>query len=134
MKFQPDQLAGVNTVFRYGPGQLVVGSSSAAPAAHAGSVLVPWRGEVLAWAPGAFEDLRAEHFAQLLALAPELVIIGTGARLRFPPPALLRPLIEARIGYESMDTAAAVRTFNVLATEGRSVLGAFVVPAAQAAG
>ena len=85
-------------------------------------------------APGrraAFEQLLAEHFEQALALQPELVIFGSGPRLRFVAPALLRCLIERRIGVETMDTAAACRTYNVLASEGRAVRGR---AAARAAG
>ena len=58
---------------------------------------------------------------------PELVIFGSGARLRFPAPGLLRDLIERRIGVETMDTAAACRTYNVLASEGRSVVAALLL-------
>ena len=69
-----------------------------------------------------FESLASDHFARIAALKPELVIFGSGARLRFPAPALLRPLIDAGIGVETMDTAAACRTYNVLLAEGRSVV------------
>jgi uncharacterized protein len=62
----------------------------------------------------------------VLALEPELVIFGSGAMLRFPPPSLYRGLIDARIGLETMDSAAACRTYNVLAAEGRSVVAALL--------
>ncbi|HPR46050.1 MAG TPA: MTH938/NDUFAF3 family protein, partial [Ottowia sp.] len=52
---------------------------------------------------------------------------GSGTRLRFPRPAWLRPLIEAGIGVETMDTAAACRTWNILTGEGRRVLAALLV-------
>jgi uncharacterized protein len=73
-----------------------------------------------------FDALSERHFAALADLAPELVIFGTGARLRFPAPALLRPLIERGIGVETMDTAAACRTYNVLLGEGRAVVAALL--------
>ena len=79
---------------------------------------------VVAWHAASFEALGADHFARIAALKPELVIFGSGARLRFPAPALLRPLIDAGIGVETMDTAAACRTYNVLLAEGRSVVAA----------
>ena len=69
------------------------------------------------------------HFARLAELRPELVLFGSGARLRFPAPALLKPLIDARIGIETMDTAAACRTYNVLLAEGRSVVAALLFAA-----
>ena len=122
MKFQPDILAGVNMISRHDPGHIVVGSS-----AYPHSVLVPWVGEVQDWAVTAFDQLAAGHFERLAALQPELVIIGSGHRLRFPAPALLRPLIERRVGFETMDTAAACRTYNVLVSERRSVVAALIL-------
>ena len=63
------------------------------------------------------------------ALSPELVIFGSGSRLRFPKPALLQPLMTRRIGFETMDTAAACRTYNVLLAEGRAVVAALLFEA-----
>ena len=73
-----------------------------------------------------FEALGPESFASIAALKPELVIFGSGARLRFAKPALMRPLIDAGIGVETMDTPAACRTYNVLLAEGRSVVAALL--------
>ena len=73
-------------------------------------------------------DLQAAHFEALLALRPELVIFGSGSRLSFVKPALMRALIERRIGVETMDTPAACRTFNVLVSEGRSAVAALLLP------
>lgn len=121
MKFQPDRLDGVNTVSVYTAEGFGINGRI-----HAGSLIVPWRGEVVSWAPGRFDALEQAHFEALLAYAPELVIFGSGPRQRFAPPALLQGLIARRIGVECMDTAAACRTYNVLVTEGRQVLGAFL--------
>jgi uncharacterized protein len=93
---------------------------------HRHSVVVPWTGAVSDWPVASFETLSAEHFEQIAALRPELVIFGSGARIRFAKPALLRPLIDARIGVETMDTPAACRTYNVLLQEGRSVVAALL--------
>ena len=92
-----------------------------------GSLLVPWRGDVRAWPLEALDALTPEHFEQALALKPELVIFGSGERIRFVSPSLYRCLIEARIGIETMDTVAACRTYNVLASEGRSVVAALLL-------
>jgi uncharacterized protein len=127
VKFQPDTPTGVNTISRHEPGRLWV---AAAPYTH--SVLVPWTGEVLPWDADGFDALTPAHFERILALQPEVVIFGSGSRLRFPPPALLRALIERRIGVETMDTAAACRTYNVLVSEYRSVVGALLVEPAAA--
>jgi uncharacterized protein len=122
MKFQPDSLAGTNAVSRHEPGALWVNG-----VAWRHSVLVPWRGEVRPWPVDELAALTPAHFEQVLQLKPELVIFGSGARLQFIAPALYRALIDARIGMETMDTAAAARTYNVLASEGRSVVGALLL-------
>jgi uncharacterized protein len=129
MKFQPDTREGVNLITRQDGARLWVGNQ---PFDH--SVLVPWAGPVQAWevqAPGA---LTPAHFDRIAQARPELVVFGSGARLRFPAPALLRSLIEAGIGIETMDTAAACRTFNVLVSEGRRAMGALLLEPAAASG
>ena len=74
-----------------------------------------------------FEDLTVEHFEQLLAEQPDVVILGTGARQRFVHPRLAAPLTGKQIGVECMDTNAACRTYNILAAEGRRVAAALFV-------
>ena len=74
-----------------------------------------------------FEELSAKDFDLVLMRAPEIVLLGSGARLRFPSPALYAGLIKARIGVEVMDTAAACRTYNILAAEGRRVAAALIL-------
>jgi uncharacterized protein len=127
MKFQPDTLAGVNVLSRFEPGRAWVNGSL-----HECSLVVPWRGSVAPWSVGAFEELTADHFSALAEFKPEVVLFGSGLRLRFPPAALLRSLIERRIGVETMDSAAAARTYNVLAAEGRAVVVALLMETGQA--
>lgn len=122
MKLQPDRLEGVNVITRHAGGRVWVNADE-----HAASVLVPWRGAALSWPVDRFASLDASHFEALLPLAPEIVIFGSGSRLRFVAPAMLRALIERRIGIETMDLAAACRTYNVLASEGRAVVAALLV-------
>ena len=130
MKLQADRIAGQNAIARHGPDGVVVNGVE-----HRASVVVPWQGEVVRWPVAAVASLNSEHFAALAELGPELVIFGSGARLKFPSAALLRPLIERRIGVETMDTAAACRTYNVLLAEGRSVVAALIFePPLPAAG
>ena len=79
------------------------------------------------WEIADFEHLATEHFEFLADLAPEIVLLGTGTRLRFPAPSLTRALVAAQIGLEVMDTAAACRTYNILAAEGRKVAAALLL-------
>jgi uncharacterized protein len=74
-----------------------------------------------------FDQLTAEHFAQLLVLKPEVVLLGTGKTQRFIHPRLGCALTEAGIGVECMDTAAACRTYNFLMAEGRQVAAVLII-------
>ncbi|GAB4303132.1 MAG: Mth938-like domain-containing protein [Thiohalomonadaceae bacterium] len=79
------------------------------------------------WPPQQYADLHREHFATLLALEPEVVLLGTGTSFRYPSPTLLAPLTARGIGVEVMDSGAACRTYNVLAGEGRQVVAAILI-------
>ena len=93
----------------------------------AGSVIVTASAIVEDWPPRSLEELTAAHLQQALDLEPEILLLGTGQRQRFPSRALLASLYEARIGHEVMDTRAACRTYNVLVGEGRSVAAALII-------
>ncbi|MBX3608194.1 MAG: hypothetical protein KF788_23175 [Piscinibacter sp.] len=121
MKMHADRLEGSNAISRHGPEGVIVNGTE-----HRRSVLVPWIGPVTPWNVAAFEALDAAAFEAIAALQPELVIFGSGSRLRFPPPAVLAPLMKRRIGVETMDTPAACRTYNVLLAEGRTVVAALL--------
>lgn len=128
MKIQIETAYGLNVVRAYAPGQVTVNQEI-----HRTSLIVtPQRVE--RWAPSGFDGLEGVHFARLLDFAPEVVIVGTGARLRFPPAEVLAPLIEAGIGYEIMDTGAACRTYNILANDGRRVVAALLMIEEEAGG
>ena len=128
MKFQPDQLAGTNVISRHDADALWVGNGQG-HTRYGHSLLVPWTGDVLRWAPQQPEALTAADFEAILALQPELVIFGSGPRQKFVSPGLMRALIERRIGVETMDTPAACRTYNVLVAEGRSAVAALLLAA-----
>ena len=128
MKLQPDRL-DVQSILGYGPGWIGVGSTGDAEKVER-SIVIGSRGEKFDWNCACFEDLTEEHFTQLAASQPELVIFGSGARLRFAPPAFMRALMQKRIGVETMDTLAACRTYNILAGEGRQVIAALLIKTA----
>lgn len=79
------------------------------------------------WRPQTFTDLSSDDVAELLVNDPELVLLGTGARQQFPEPSLLRPIYEAGIGIEVMDSGAACRTYNILLGEGRRVSAGIIL-------
>lgn len=124
LKLQPDR-SDVQTITGYGPGWVGVGvGDQAEKISH--NVVISSRGERLPWA-GSFDELAATHFDMLAALQVEVVIFGSGKRIRFPKPAWLAGLATQRIGVETMDTAAACRTYNILAQEGRDVAVALLL-------
>ena len=127
MKLQPDRL-DVQAILGYGPGWVGLGSNGVAEKIER-SIVIGSRGEKFDWNCAHFEDLTEEHFTMLAATQAELVIFGSGARLRFPPPAFMRALMQRRIGIETMDTLAACRTYNILAGEGRQVIAALLIEA-----
>jgi uncharacterized protein len=73
-------------------------------------------------------DIDASAIEAILALSPEVVLLGTGARATFPPQRVLGEFLRRGIGLETMDNAAAARTFNVLVGEGRQAVGVFLLP------
>jgi len=79
------------------------------------------------WRPACAGELLREDFEPLLALQPEIVLVGTGTRLEFPSPSLTVTLLQAGIGVEVMGTAAACRTFNILLSEERRVVAALLL-------
>jgi uncharacterized protein len=122
MKFQPDRPEGTNIIHAVTRTQVSVNGQP-----YTTSVLVPGDAPLAAWAPENLGSLTADHIAKILPFKPELVILGSGPTLRFAHPSVLRPLIEAGIGVETMDTPAACRTYNVLMSEGRKVLAALII-------
>ena len=123
MKLQPDSI-NAQSISGYGVGWISIGSEKIYT-----SMVIGSRGERFEWLCLRFEDLCADHFAKVAAMKPELIIFGSGARLRFPQAACIKPLIEQQIGIETMDTQAACRTYNILAGEGRHVALAVLIEA-----
>jgi uncharacterized protein len=129
MKLQPDK-SDTQVINAYGDGWVTVhsllgGVPKVEKVTH--SIVIGSRGERLDWPGVGFDQLSAAHFDALAALKPELVIFGSGTKLRFAHPSLHKSLMAARIGLETMDTLAACRTYNILAGEGRHVLAALLI-------
>jgi uncharacterized protein len=122
MKLQLEQNAGANIVTAYGDGYVDINRERH----EHGLVLLPDR-LIEPWADQGFEALAPAHMAVLAALQVDVVLIGTGTRQRFPAPMLLRPLMEAGLGFEVMDLQAACRTYNILVGEGRQPAAALLL-------
>ncbi|MGY1457043.1 MULTISPECIES: Mth938-like domain-containing protein [unclassified Luteimonas] len=79
------------------------------------------------WAAAPIAGLTPEQLEPLLALDPEVLVIGTGDTQGFPPPRTMAACLARGVGLEAMTNAAAARTFNVLASEGRRVVAGFIL-------
>ena len=120
MKLHASALTHLYTFTGYGEGYVLLNGKRY----ESSLIVLPERIEP--WAVAGFDALAEEHFARIAALKPEVVLLGTGARLRFPHPRLTAPLVRARIGLEVMDLQAACRTFNILVAEERKVAAALM--------
>ena len=94
---------------------------------HEQSVVVMPTQLLSPWTQNRFDALTEEDLKALISLGQEVVLLGTGSKLRFPPPHLLRPLASAGIGIEVMDVRAACRTYNILVAEERKVAAALLI-------
>lgn len=122
MKLQPDKSNSL-TINAHGPGWIEVNGQKFEHSLTVSSLpgAIP-----SVWNVRRFEDLGPTNFESLAYSDAELVIFGSGQRLRFPQATWLRPLIDRGIGIETMDTPAACRTYNILASEGRKVVVALL--------
>ena len=96
---------------------------------YQGNLIVAPERIVTGWAPRPIAELTLEDFAAALDLGPELILFGTVDTHRFPSNPLPTAIMTRGVGFETMTTAAACRTYNVLAAEDRRVVAALLVPA-----
>ncbi len=122
MKIHLESGLGQNLIRAYAPGLVTINEKT-----YTRSLVVTPQQIIADWPPASSAELQAAHFEAIAALRPEVVILGTGARLLFPAPNIIRPLVEAQIGVEVMDTGAACRTYNFLMAESRKVAAALLL-------
>ncbi len=121
LKLHAQAQGDTNAITGYGPGYVEVNRTR-----YMGAVLISADAPVRAWDVAAVDALKPSHFEALLALDPEVVLLGTGDRQHFPSAPLASILVRAGVGLEVMDTGAACRTFNILVGEGRRVVAALL--------
>lgn len=123
MKLHLNTDAGQPLFTGYGPDHVLINGQRF----DSGLLLSPRGVEIAPWAGLDFAALSAAHFEWVAAREMDILLLGTGARLRFPHPSLTRALADAQIGLEVMDVGALCRTYNILASEGRSVGAAVLI-------
>jgi uncharacterized protein len=119
MRLTDDRTAGAFVVRSYAPGEVRVGDA----VLHR-SCLISAERLVDDWRPQTLDELGEADLAAVFALQPEIVVLGSGARQRFPEQRLLAAILARGIGCEVMDTGAACRTYNVLVSESRRAVAA----------
>lgn len=121
MKLHLSNSAGLNLFTAYGDDYVAVNNER-----HARNLIVLPESIIPEWSTATAATLTETDMLRLLQLGTEIVLLGTGSRLRFPSSILMRPFAPAGIGLEVMDLRAACRTYNILAAEGRKVAAALV--------
>ena len=121
MKLHAAGPSGVNTITAYGDDYVEINGERR----RANLVVLPDR--IIDWPALSFDALTHEDFAFLQSMHAEIVLLGTGARQRFPHPRLTEPLARSGIGLEVMDMRAACRTYNILVAEERKVAAALLL-------
>ncbi|MGH8211122.1 MAG: Mth938-like domain-containing protein [Steroidobacteraceae bacterium] len=119
MKLTLEASSRVNLIRAYSSQEIRIGEQRL----HA-SCIVTADTVISQWQPARFSELTPAHLEPILALKPELVLLGTGATQRFPPAPIRSALTERGVGLEVMDLGAACRTFNILVQEERRVAAA----------
>ncbi len=117
MKLTDEGTAGANTIRSYAPDEIRIGE-----VVLKRSALVSATQIVADWRPRAIEDLDVADLDAIVALEPEIVVLGVGERQKFPRPEWTAALLARGIGCEVMVTGAACRTYNVLVSEDRRVV------------
>ena len=121
MKLHASGPATYNTITGYGEDYVQVNNQ------RYQTSLIVTADTVRDWDAADFASLSDSSFQVLEELKPEIILLGTGPRQRFPHPRLTAALARARIGIEVMDLRAACRTYNILAAEERKVAAALLL-------
>lgn len=122
MKLTDEKIAGIHLIRSYAPGEVRIGET-----VIRSSCLVKADQLIEDWRPQTVAELSVADLEVVLAMKPELVVLGSGPRQQFPAPEILSAVLSRGVGCEVMDTGAACRTYNILASEGRTVVAALLL-------
>jgi uncharacterized protein len=122
MRFTQDSSSTTNLVRAYGNGELRINNEVYRSAIIVSASVVQAMPDIRG-----MEDVARLDASRILALDPEVVLLGTGQRQIFPAASFRGQFLSAGIGFEVMDTGAACRTFNVLVAEQRRVVALLMV-------
>ncbi len=126
MKFQEHKPAGENQFSSSDDGVLIINGE-----AHRKSLWMSPSALHLNWPIEKVHDVTFESLRDLIALKPEVILLGSGAKFAFPPLDVMRAVKSAGVALDVMDTKACCRTYNILASEGRHIVAAVILDGAQ---
>lgn len=122
MKLTDEKIGGINLIRSYAPGEVRIGET-----VIRGSCLITPSQVIGDWRPQTVAELSLDDLQPVIEMKPEVLVIGSGPRQEFPSPEVLGAVLSRGIGCEVMNTGAACRTYNILASEGRTVVAALLV-------
>jgi uncharacterized protein len=122
MQLTRDDNSNAYRIRAWQPGKIHINESW-----YEGSVIISADKLITDWPPQTFAELQIEHLDAILTLNPTTVIIGSGVKSQFLPAELLMVFYSKQIGVEIMDSAAACRTYSILAAEGRNIAAALLI-------
>lgn len=120
MQLTPDTFGNINLVRTISPGRIFVRDTE-----YTTHVILTAE-TVLEWNCRSVPALKLADFEPVLEFNPEVVLLGSGLSLLFPAREIGIHFGTQGIGFEVMDTAAACRTYNLLAQESRRVIAALI--------
>lgn len=111
-----------NTISSYDTQGIVVNAIR-----HEKSLIISRTQVITPWPVLRLDELTEETMTPILALAPEIILIGHMEATAQIPHLIQASLSKHRIGIECMSLGAACRTFNVLLSEGRQIVAGFIL-------
>ena len=121
MKPTPNGTTAHNTFTAYGDSHVCVNAVR-----YEKNIIVIKDRMIEEWSPNNFETLTVADMQTIAGIDAEVILFGTGNKLRFPRPELMQPIAQTRKGLEVMDIHAACRAYNLLSSEGRRVAAALL--------
>lgn len=122
MKLNLSQADGNNLITACGSGYVEINQTR-----YSSHLIVSAQAIHTDWCQGGFDSLSASEIDTILSLKPEIVLLGTGEKQHFLHPKHYQALTQQNISLDCMTTAAACRTYNILVSEGRSVVAALLL-------
>ena len=123
MQFNLEQGGGIKLIASYTASSVTIEDQ------HYQSSLILLGDRIVSdWAVESVENLTIDHLEPILEVDPEIFLLGTGDRQRFPSAELMKSLARRNRSVDVMDSGAACRTYNVLASEFRAVAAALIIP------